>query len=361
MIRFSEMVLPGHPDKFCDQIADAVVAECYRADPEAYAQIEVSVWSDQVWLSGGVCTRTPVDRPLEEIVRSVGRGIGYRADNHIDVDRYRIASTVCFKVDDPRQWTHHANDQSIVCGWAGYDEATAWLPPEHYLAHCFREALTLSCRDGALAGQGPDGKLLLRLREEGDRWVLEHLLVTLQQQPSWHFMDLCRVLAGVLQQAYDDVRSADPRWVAPWQSVTVLLNPNGPLLNGGSDGDNGQTGRKLVMDYYGPRIPLGGGALSGKDITHVDRLGAYAAREAAVRAVRSGARSCLVRLAWAPNVPEPLAVVWEMEGRGLRQPGEFFHHDRLRAAYQGGLVTSGMARGVHFLDRTLPWNRGDAG
>lgn len=361
MIRFSEMVLPGHPDKFCDQIADAVVAECYRADPEAYAQVEVAVWSDQLWLSGGVCTRQPIARSLEEIVREVGLAIGYRPDNAIDVDRYCISSTVCFRLGDPRQWTHHVNDQSIVCGWAGYDAATAWLPPEHYLAHCFREALTTACRSGVLAGQGPDGKLLLRMREEGSRWVLEHLLVTLQQQAAWSFMDFCALLAGVLEQAYEAVRTADPRWVAPWGSVAVLLNPNGPLLNGGSDGDNGQTGRKPVMDYYGPRVPLGGGALSGKDIAHVDRLGAYAAREAAVRAVRSGAKECLVRLAWAPNVGEPMAVVWEMEGRGERQPRHFFSHDRLRSVYDGRWVTADLARGRHFLDGDMPWNAAEAG
>ncbi len=69
MIRVSEAVLPGHPDKFCDQIADAIVAESYLADPRAYCQVEVSVWSDQVWISGGIATREPVERPLEEIVR----------------------------------------------------------------------------------------------------------------------------------------------------------------------------------------------------------------------------------------------------------------------------------------------------
>jgi S-adenosylmethionine synthetase len=81
-----------------------------------------------------------------------------------------------------------------------------------------------------------------------------------------------------------------------------MLNPNGPLLNGGSDGDNGQTGRKLVMDYYGPRVPIGGGALSGKDPTHIDRVGARRTREIALREVTQGAvGECLVRLTYAPG------------------------------------------------------------
>ena len=91
-----------------------------------------------------------------------------------------------------------------------------------------------------------------------------------------------------------------------------MLNPNGPLLNGGSDGDNGQTGRKLVMDYYGPRMPIGGGALYGKDPTHIDRVGARRAREMALREVSGRAEECLVRLTYAPGVCGPIDVATEI-------------------------------------------------
>ena len=60
MIRTSEVVLPGHPDKFCDQVADAIIAACYRADPRAYCQVEVSVWDDRIFLTGGIVTRRPI-------------------------------------------------------------------------------------------------------------------------------------------------------------------------------------------------------------------------------------------------------------------------------------------------------------
>ena len=78
MIRISEMVLPGHPDKLCDQIADAVVAECVQVDADAYAQIEVGIWSDHVWLSGALCTRRKLARSLDEIAREVIHQVGYR-------------------------------------------------------------------------------------------------------------------------------------------------------------------------------------------------------------------------------------------------------------------------------------------
>ncbi|AKU11254.1 methionine adenosyltransferase [Azoarcus sp. CIB] len=327
------MVLPGHPDKFCDRVADAVVAESLRADSDAYCQVEVSVWSDQVWLSGGLCTRTPLARQLDEIVVSTGLAIGYQPGNHIDATRYHVTDAVCQRIADPRQWSHHVNDQSIVIGWAGYDQKTKWLPPEHFLAHHFAQILFESCMSGTLSGQGPDGKLMVRIREEGDEWRMEHLLVTLQQSSGADFTSVCEELASVLRDAYEAARRADPRWRTRWDDVELLLNPNGPMIEAGSDGDNGQTGRKLVMDFYGPRVPIGGGALAGKHPTHIDRIGAKAAREAALHMVRTGANECLVRLAYAPNTVVPLDVAYETSGRGERVPAEFFRHDVMRKRY----------------------------
>ncbi len=326
MIRFSEVVLAGHPDKFCDAVADAVLAACYEADPEAYCQVEVSAWSDQVWMSGGIVTRAPLTRSLREIVVAAGRNIGYTQGNWIDAGRYNVVSTICQMVDDPTRWTTRVNDQAICIGWAGCDDRTGFLPPEHFLAHWFRSALEAAFRGGPLASEGPDGKILVRMREEGDAWVLEHVLATAQQREQTAFVDFAAGVGEVLMAAYERLRERDHRWRSGWEDVQLMLNPNGPLLNGGSDGDNGQTGRKLVMDFYGPRVPIGGGALSGKDFSHIDRCGAIAARAAAIGAVRSGAAECKVILAYAPNVSEPLEIVFEMEGRGLKPPKAWFSH-----------------------------------
>jgi S-adenosylmethionine synthetase len=99
-----------------------------------------------------------------------------------------------------------------------------------------------------------------------------------------------------LRGAYASLRANDRRWTTPFDDIELFINPNGVLLNGGSEGDNGQTGRKLVVDYYGPRVAIGGGALSGKDLSHIDRAGAYAARHAALHAVQTGADTCRVTL-----------------------------------------------------------------
>jgi len=219
MIRVSEMVLPGHPDKFCDQVADAVIAECVKIEPDAYGQVEVSAWSDSVWLSGGICTRRPLEKPIQDIVVETGLAIGYSPGNHIDASRYRVTSTICQRVDDPTPWSRYVNDQAVVIGWAGYDEKTRYLPPEHYLAHIFCEALAESCRGGLLLRQGPDGKLIVRLREEGSRWQLEHVLVTIQHQESVELMDVCQAAAATLKEAYLELQERDDRWCTPWKDV----------------------------------------------------------------------------------------------------------------------------------------------
>ena len=74
------------------------------------------------------------------------------------------------------------------------------------------------------------------------------------QLPTISLLDLTARIVEYLRDAYADLRTKDRRWTARFEDIELLINPNGPLLNGGSDGDNGQTGRKLVMDYYGPRV-----------------------------------------------------------------------------------------------------------
>jgi S-adenosylmethionine synthetase len=357
MIRFAEAVLPGHPDKFCDQVADAVVAEAVAADPNAFAQIEVGVWSDEAWLSGNIVTRAPLSRSPAEIMVETGLALGFDESNWIDARRYKITDTVCRNIDDPREGQSICDDQSIVIGYAGYDEKSRYLPPEQFLVHALREALWTSCRGGPLLGAGPDGKLLVIVREEGGIWHLERVLVTIQHQADVGLLDIAGGVIATLRACYDGMRQADYRWQARWEDISVLVNPNGPYIRGGSDGDNGQTGRKLVMDYYGPRVPIGGGALSGKHPGHIDRLAAYAAREAAVHAVRTGADKCLLRIAYAPNRNEPLDVVWEMGARGERRPLSFFDFDAMLSRMNPTLISGGLGVGTHFWDAELSWNR----
>ena len=229
---------------------------------------------------------------------------------------WRVTNAVCRYDVDPTIWTRHVNDQAIVIGWAGYDDKVQYLPPEHFLALEFRTALWEACCGGELSRCGPDGKLIVRLKEDADGFALEHVLVTLEHPQAMSVLDLAARVSAVLARRYETLHRADARWVSRWREVELLVNPNGPLSDAGSQKDNGQTGRKLVMDYYGPRVPLGGGAIYGKHPSHVDRFGARVARELAIDAVKRGTGECLVRAVYAPNVMMPLDVQVEISGGG---------------------------------------------
>jgi S-adenosylmethionine synthetase len=214
------------------------------------------------------------------------------------------------------------SDQAIVIGWAGYDERVDYLPPEHWLVLQFRDAMWQACQGGALARCGPDGKLLVRIREDAEGFALEQVLATMQHPAEVDVIRLVGLVTDVLREHYERLQARDRRWWRPWEQVDVLVNPAGPLIEGGSRGDNGQTGRKLVMDYYGPRVPLGGGALYGKHPGHVDRLGATRARELAIKAVKGGAGECMIRACYAPSIADPLDVTVEVlrgDGRVERE------------------------------------------
>jgi len=313
MIRVSEAVLPGHPDKLCDFVAESIVQAALAVDPEAYAQIEAGIWCDRLWLSGGYAARgapLDVERIAIEALESIARAVNPDAK----VEPWQVTNAVCRYDVEPTRWSRHVNDQAIVIGWAGYDAKVRWLPPEHFLALEFRDALWEACCGGELARCGPDGKLIVRLREDDDGFCLEHVLVTLEHPEALSVRALAEGVDAVLSRRYDSLRAADRRWSARWRDVDPLVNPNGPLSDAGSRKDNGQTGRKLVMDYYGPRVPIGGGAIYGKHPTHVDRFGARVARELAIDAVKRGAGECLVRAVYAPNVAEPLDVQVEVAG-----------------------------------------------
>lgn len=334
MKRYSEVVLNGHPDKFCDLIADRIILAIYKQEPLAYAQIEVAVWSDIIFLSGGVATRKILNLNIQEIIITLGKEIGYNAENHIDVSKYKILNHICFVQNDPRTWTNFVNDQSIVVGYAGYDCKTHFLPPEHFICWNIREQVTQSMTHGLLKGHGPDGKILVVMTEEKESWKLEQLLITMQQKESAPFMLFTEQLCETIRIAYSTIQKNDPRWTNEWNEIKVLINPNGPLLNGGSDGDNGQTGRKLVMDFYGPRIPIGGGALYGKDLSHIDRLGANMARQFALNEVKNGAKEVILKVCYAPGMESPLSVDIQTDKRPIQNAKNFFKYSEMKKQVQ---------------------------
>ena len=226
MIRVSEAVLPGHPDKLCDFVAESIVQAALAVDPEAYAQIEAAIWCDQLWLSGGYAARGPaldVERIAVEALDSIAQAVNPEARR----DPWRVTNAVCRYEVDPTIWTRHVNDQAIVIGWAGYDDKVQYLPPEHFLALEFRTALWEACQGGELSRCGPDGKLIVRLREDDDGFALEHVLVTLEHPEAMSVIELAQRVSAVLGQRYGQLRArtsagprSGPRWNC-WSTPTA--------------------------------------------------------------------------------------------------------------------------------------------
>jgi S-adenosylmethionine synthetase len=95
-------------------------------------------------------------------------------------------------------------------------------------------------------------------------------------------------------------------------------NPAGDWDIGSFEADAGVTGRKLAVDNYGPRVPLGGGAFSGKDVTKVDRSAAYMARRIAVDYLQKyNAKEVKVELSYAIGHDQPIqATAILNQGKG---------------------------------------------
>ena len=131
-------------------------------------------------------------------------------------------------------------------------------------------------------------------------------------------MPLSQLVERVMEALWDilkELQIQDPRWQIEPDTIQLIVNPNGPLVNGGSDGDNGQTGRKLVMDFFGPRVPIGGGALYGKHPSHIDRLATFAAHQVCVDLLQhkcqtetDSIQEVSLMAAYAPGVSEPLDI-----------------------------------------------------
>lgn len=344
MKHFSEAVLDGHPDRFCDLIAERIMKESMAQDPDAFAQIEASVHRDQLFLTGTIATREPFMADINALVRNTGADIGYGSGNHIDASNFNVNNHITCVISDPLRWTGYCNDQCIVKGYAGYDILTNHLPPEHFAVWHFRDQLINTLKGGKLKGCGPDGKVLVVTEEYPSEWRISTLLVTLQQPVAMPFPEFLARTEGELQFIYKALQAHDRRWCSNWSEIEVLINPNGPLTEAGPYSDNGQTGRKLVMDHYGPRIPIGGGALYGKHLTHIDRLASAAARQFCIDLVNAGSEEARVELAYAPGCSEPLEVKVQSSVRPDVAVQEYFDFRRMAERMDGTTWPRGTGR-----------------
>lgn len=302
--RTAESVSPKHPDKLCDQISDAILDAYLTEDPAARVAVETCGGHGVVFVTGEV-TSTAGEVDVPAIVRRIA-GDDLEVHTRIVQQSPEIAAGVD---------TGGAGDQGIMIGYA-CDETDELLPLEVVLARRLNQFIYEKFAF--------DGKTQITLAPDGS---VNSIVASFQNASAAELEELVREFV-----AEHGLKG----------KLELHLNPAGDWQQGGFDADTGLTGRKLIVDNYGPRVAIGGGCYSGKDATKVDRSAAYMARRIAVDYLRErGAHEVLVRLAYAIGYAEPLEKTViidgepeEIEGYDLTPAGIISYLDLRRPIYE---------------------------
>jgi S-adenosylmethionine synthetase len=307
----SESVTEGHPDKIADQISDSILDAILAQDPVGRVACETLVTTGLAIVAGEITTSCYVDFP--SIVRETIREVGYtRGKYGFDSETCAVLSSIHGQSPDIAQGVDPggAGDQGLMFGYA-CTETPELMPMPIMLAHKLVRGLSERRRDNSMDYLRPDGKSQVSIEYDNGRPVrVDTIVVSTQHSPT--------VTNETLRE---DITEKIVNKVIPKEMMDgktrVLINPTGRFVVGGPHGDAGVTGRKIIVDTYGGAAPHGGGAFSGKDPTKVDRSACYMARYVAKNVVAAGlAEKCMVQLAYAIGVAEPVSVYIETSGTG---------------------------------------------
>ena len=297
-MKTAEAVTEGHPDKVCDQIADAILDAYLFRDPDARVAVEVFGSHGLLVIGGEVTSAAQID--IEAIARKVYSDIGYPDDIEVLANLQQQSPEIAAGVN-----AGGAGDQGIMHGYATC-ETKEMMPRAYVLAQRLAHGLAdLRRHDKEFSWLKPDGKTQVTT----DGRAVANIIVSTQHDP----VISVRAMKPLL------VRSLIMPIAGDLQGVEIMVNPAGSFTQGGFGADTGLTGRKIMVDAYGPLIPHGGGAFSGKDATKVDRSGAYMCRFAAKNIVGNGlAKNCMVSVAYAIGQEAPVMLVARSgDGRDL--------------------------------------------
>ena len=321
----SESVTEGHPDKVCDQIADAILDDIYTEDPSARVAIEVCATTGMVMVFGEVTTSHYSDIP--SIVRGVIKDIGYDDSSlgfdyktcavlsSLDEQSPDIAMGVNTATDSGSEEDEFemqgAGDQGMMFGYAS-DETEELMPLPIVLAHALTFRLTEARKNGEIDYLRPDGKAQVTVEYiDGVPERVDTVVVSTQHAED---VDMAVLENDIIEKV---IKKAIPSHYFD-DDTKVYVNPTGRFVVGGPAGDSGVTGRKIIVDTYGGMCRHGGGALSGKDPSKVDRSGLYMTRYICKNLVAAGvARRVEVQVAYAIGMSHPVAVYADSYGTGV--------------------------------------------
>ena len=313
----SESVTKGHPDKVCDQIADAILDALLSEDPASRCACEVTTEPGAVHIMGEITTAAKVD--YADIAKKTIRNIGYTKPEYGFDDSAEISVSIHEQSGDIAQGvdssygdssTLGAGDQGMMFGYASA-EGDEYMPLAAVLARKLSMKLTEVRENGTLSYLRPDGKSQVTVEYEGKAPKrIEAVVLSAQHDPDIPLEKLrkdlmANVILPVLPYSMLD------------EKTKYFINPTGRFVLGGPAADTGLTGRKIIVDTYGGYAHHGGGAFSGKDATKVDRTASLALRNIAKTIVASGAADeCELQAAYAIGVAEPVSLAVNTFGTG---------------------------------------------
>lgn len=308
MKEYAEFVSLGHPDRLCDRIVDSIVEYVVSKDKDALCGLECAIHTNKVFVDGRIAAGYKAlvidNEKIREIVKSVYETAGY---NHITgyhpySDELEIILDICIELlsDDERNLRSYSDDQNVVNGYAINNMKTNYLPIAHFLANKIGNYIS---KDASL---GPDYKVLVQLEENNGKYSFDRITVSRQHKEEHTYRLIHKKIVKEIKEVLNELKLDGLEKI---DEDKIYINGAGDFIQGGPYGDNGLSGKKLCLDFYGPSVPIGGGAISGKDPHKIDVCGAFRARELALNLVKNyNYYSVFVSLSWSPGEKTPHSV-----------------------------------------------------